>query len=96
MLRGMAFEEEDLAISPAFNDRVIRQVKINVVRDGIRYWSPVAYGALAATCALFAAMHVAATPNRLQEANVPGGQARNTAPKLYPNLELERIPEFRR
>lgn len=96
MLRGVAFGDEDIFITPGFDDRIIRQVKVNTVRDGFRYWSPAAFGAVVAMCAIFAAMHVASTPSSLREANVPGGQVRNTTSKPIPNLELDKIPDFRR
>lgn len=96
MLRGIAFQDEDVFITPGFDDRIIRQVKVNTVRDGFRYWSPAAFGAVVAMCAIFAAMHVASTPASLREANVPGGQVRNTAGRPIPNLELDKVPDFRR
>jgi hypothetical protein len=95
MLREFAVDEFDIRVSPGFDERLIRQVRVNAVRDGFRYWSPAACGALVACLALFAALHVATTPTKLQDVDVPGGQVRNTV-KRYPNLELDRIPELER
>ncbi|MGV3616854.1 MAG: zf-HC2 domain-containing protein [Fimbriimonas sp.] len=95
MLRDMSFDD-DIEISPTFDERIIRRLKVNTVREGIRYWSPAAVGAGIACVALFAALHVAATPTQMKDADVPGGQVRNSTPRNYPNLELDRIPEFRR
>jgi predicted anti-sigma-YlaC factor YlaD len=95
MLRAASLEDE-IEISPSFDERLIRRVRVNSVREGIRYWSPAAVGAGIACIALFTALHVAATPTQMKNAEVPGGQARNATPRPHPNLELERIPEFRR
>lgn len=96
MLRGAAFTDEEIEVSPMFDERVIRMVRLNSVRNRLTYWSPAAVGAGIACIALFAMLHVAATPTQMKDAEVPGGQARNTVRKHYPNLELEKIPEFRR
>lgn len=96
MLRSVAYEEEELDISPMFDERIVRMVRLNSVRSRITYWSPAAMGAAVACIALFAVLHVAATPTQMKDAEVPGGQARNTVRKHYPNLELKEVPEFRR
>ena len=98
MLREAAYEEDEIEISPMFDERIIRMVRLNSVRSRISYWSPAALGAGVACIALFAVLHVAATPTQMKEAEVPGGQARNTVRKHYPNLELEtdKVPEFLR
>ncbi len=95
MLRDLTFSEDDLEISAGFDERILRQVQVNVVREGIRYWSPAAIGAGIACVALFAALHVAATPAQIKPVDFNGGQAR-LLQRDYPILELERIPEFRR
>lgn len=95
MLRGAAFEEDEIEVSPMFDERIIRMVRLNSVRSRITYWSPAAMGAGVACIALFAVLHVAATPTQMKDAEVPGGQVRNSVRKHYPNLELDKVPEFR-
>ena len=69
MLRGMSYSDEDLDISPAFDERIIRKVRLNSVREGLRYWSPAAIGAGIACVALFAALHAATRISRPETAS---------------------------
>lgn len=93
-LRMAAFDEPE--ISPAFEQRVIRKVKVVRVQEGLRYWAPAAMGAGIACVALFAALHVASASNTSKRVDLPEGQVRNSAPHRYPSLALDRVPTFTR
>jgi hypothetical protein len=94
MLRAAALEPE---VAPMFEDRVIRRLKVQNVRESLNYWTPALVGAGIACVALFVALHLAAMPSQLNRAEVPGGEAsRLTVPRTQTNLELNRIPNFGR
>ncbi len=94
MLRAATLEPE---VAPMFEDRVIRRLKVQNVRESLSYWTPALLGAGIACVALFVALHLAATPSQLGRSELSGDEARRyVAPKTPPKLELSRIPEFRR
>jgi len=94
MLRAAAMEPE---IAPMFEDRVIRRLRVQNVKESLNYWSPAMIGAGIACVALFVALHLASSPGQLNRAQVPDGEAlRYQAPKNAPRLDLSEIPEFRR
>jgi hypothetical protein len=73
LLREAALEPE---VSLSFDDRVIRKVRVQTVRESLGYWSPALVGGLIACVAVFATLQIAATPVQLREANLPIGEAR--------------------
>jgi hypothetical protein len=92
MLRAASLEPE---IAPMFEDRVIRKLKVQTVKESLNYWSPALVGAGIACIALFVALHLAASPAQLNKTEVTTGEAeRYIAPATKPNLDLVRIPEF--
>jgi len=96
MLRAAALEPE---IEPMFEDRVIRRLRVQTVKESLNYWSPALVGAGIACVALFVALHLATMPGQINRgANVPADDAafRYSAPKGVHHLELSNIPEFQR
>jgi hypothetical protein len=94
MLRAAALEPE---VAPMFEDRVIRRLRVQNVRESLNYWSPAFFGAGIAFVALLVALHLAAAPAQLNRADFPGGEARrDSSIPSAPNLELDRIPTFGR
>lgn len=94
LLRASALEPE---IAPMFDDRVIRRLRVQTVRESLNYWSPALVGAAIACGALFVALHLAALPSQMKTADQPRGEAsRITLPKSLPNLELSNVPQFER
>lgn len=92
-LRMSAIEPDPLPAS--FDERIVRLVKLETKRNGFGYWSPALLGAGVACVAIFAALHVAATPVKPDVAKPDASQARNTVKSAYPRLELDRVPQFR-
>jgi len=86
----MATLEPD--ITPMFEDRVIRRLKVQQVKESLNYWSPALVGAGIACIVIFVTLHLAASPAKMKEANMPDGEARRFA---RPNLELHEIPVIR-
>lgn len=94
LLRASALEPE---VAPQFEDRVLRRLRVQTVRDSLNYWSPALVGAGIACIALFVALHLAAMPSQLKRTENSAGEAvRFTAPKTLPNLELSDVPHFDR
>lgn len=56
----------DATAEPAFEQKVLRQYRVNNVRASIRYWSPALAGAGIACIALFAAFALLGRPSMLQ------------------------------
>jgi hypothetical protein len=95
VLRGAAFLEVDS--TPMFEERVIRRLRTQQVRESIRYWSPALAGAVIACVAIFATLAMVARPDRLKSANMPAGSAsRFHEREATPSLELANIPRFSR
>jgi hypothetical protein len=94
MLRAAALDPE---VAPMFEDRVIRRLRVQSVRESLNYWSPALVGALIACTALFVALHLASAPVHVNREQVPRGEAsRNDKPQPAPSLDLASIPEFDR
>jgi len=93
LLRASALEPE--VVAPIFDDRVMRRLKVQTVRESLSYWSPALVGASIAGIALVVALHVAALPSQIRRSENPGGEAvRFTKPNSLPNLELSDVPNF--
>lgn len=89
MLRMATLEPE---IEPMFEDRVIRRLKVQQVKESLNYWSPALIGAGIACIVIFVTLHLVSAPNQIRRANVPGGEARLIS---TPKLELDHIPVLR-
>ena len=93
MLRMATLEPE---AAPMFEDRVIRKLKVQQVRDSLNYWSPALVGAGIACAVIFATLHLASLPKETHRANLHDGQAKREAPsRIEPKLELDRPPVIR-
>lgn len=73
MLRQLTLEPD---ADEGFDRRVIRRVQTQTVREGFRYWSPVAIGATLAMIGVLAVLQVALRPDSIPERNSPSGEAR--------------------
>ena len=95
MLRDATMEPE---VSLAFDDRVIRLVKVQSVRSRLGYWSPALVGAGIACVAIFAALQIAATPAKMNKSHLPDGEARlnRAADQPLPSLILPEKPRLDR
>jgi len=87
MLRDAVMEPE---VSPNFDDRLLRKLRVVTTKESMTYWSPALFGAGIAFVAIFAALQIAATPAQLSKAKLPGGEARlernvNSIPSLLLN-----------
>jgi hypothetical protein len=93
LLRSAALEPE---VSVGFDDRVVRKVKVQSVRESIGYWSPALIGAGIACVAVIATLQIAATPVQLKSATLPAGEAKRDADhdRPIPNLILEEKPNL--
>ncbi len=90
MLRMATLEPE---IAPMFEDRVIRRLKVQQVKESLNYWSPALVGAGIACIVIFVTLHLASVPAQMKHANLPGGEARRVVKS--PSLELDHIPVIR-
>ncbi len=89
MLRMAALEPE---IEPMFEDRVIRRLKVQQVKESLNYWSPALVGAGIACIVIFVTLQMVASPVQMKRAHMPDGEAkRESAPKL----ELDFVPVIR-
>lgn len=68
MLRSITLEAE---ASPAFEDRVLRRLKVSRARESFRYWSPSFVGAGIACVAIFSALQIVATGSTKPTINAP-------------------------
>lgn len=89
MLRMATLEPE---IAPMFEDRVIRRLKVQQVKESLNYWSPALAGAAIACIVIFVTLQLASSPARLHQANIPAGEAKLTQ---APKLELDSVPVLR-
>lgn len=78
----------------AFDRRVIRRVKTQTVREGFRYWSPVALGATLAMIGLLAAMQLALQSETLPERQGAMGEARRLDQGFPAVPELANTPKL--
>jgi hypothetical protein len=79
-------------IAPMFEDRVIRRLKVQQVKESLNYWLPALVGAGIACVVIFVTLHLASAPAQMKIANLPDGQSRLNA---QPKLELEHVPVLR-
>jgi hypothetical protein len=66
----------DPVVSDNFDERVLRRVRVQTVRESLSYWSPALVGAGIACVAIFAALQIAAMPAQPKRAMLPDGEAR--------------------
>ena len=93
MLRLATLEAE---APPMFEDRIIRRLKVQQVKESLNYWSPALFGATIACIVIFVTLHLASAPAQMKRANLPGGAAMNDGHSRYlPSLELSRTPNIR-
>jgi hypothetical protein len=91
MLRSAALDSEP---GVQFEERVIRRLKVQHVRESIGYWSPAIAGASLACLALFAALTLMGKPQQLKQADFPAGEARLDPHRVFPDLELRETNRF--
>ena len=83
-------------VEPMFEDRVLRRLHVQQVRESLNYWSPALVGAGIACAVIFVTLHLASVPSSSTKANLPDGQARReTSSHFAPKLELDRPPVLR-
>ena len=88
MLRLAAMEPE---VEPMFEDRVIRKLKVQQVKESLNYWSPALVGAAIACAVIFVTLHLASSPTQMKRANLNSNEARRETPRL----ELDQPPVLR-
>lgn len=89
MLRMAALEPE---VAPMFEDRVIRRLKVQQVKESLNYWSPALIGAGIACIVVFATLHLVSTPAQINRAQLPTGEAKR---EPIQRLELDHVPVLR-
>ncbi|HVT14205.1 MAG TPA: zf-HC2 domain-containing protein [Fimbriimonadaceae bacterium] len=84
-LRSAAIEVD---VNPAFEERVIRRLKVETTRESIRYWSPAVAGAFVAGLAVVAALQIITRSAEIPPVRFPGAESRRiTSPKSNPALD---------
>lgn len=89
MLRMAALEPE---VAPMFEDRVIRRLRVQQVKESLNYWSPALVGAGIACIVIFVTLQLASSSVQTGRANIPAARANLTR---TPRLELDHIPVIR-
>lgn len=80
----------DVSVTPAFEERVIRRLKVETTRESLRYWSPAVAGAFVAGLAVVAALQIITRSAEIPAVRFPGAESRRiTSTKSNP--ELDRI-----
>jgi len=93
MLRMATLEPE---VAPMFEDRVLRRLKVQQVKESLNYWSPALVGAGIACAVIFVTLHLASEPVQLQRAQLHSGEAKRETPtRIVPKLELDHPPVLR-
>ncbi len=92
MLRAATIDVEPAA---HFDERLIRRVKIQRVKESLSYWTPGLIGCAVAAIAIFATLHVLTLNVQKGSVVLPAGEARR-GPTAFPSLELSRLPHFDR
>jgi len=93
MLRMATLEAE---VEPMFEDRVLRRLHVQQVRESLNYWSPALVGAGIACAVIFVTLQLASSAGSTARANLPAGQARlEISSRMSPKLELDRPPVLR-
>ena len=75
-----------------FEDRVIRRLQVQQVKESLNYWMPALVGAGIACVVIFVTLHLASVPVQMRNANLPDGEAKL---KASPKLELDHVPVLR-
>jgi hypothetical protein len=89
MLREAAIDQTPAA---SFDERLLRRIRINRVRESLGYWTPALIGGSIACAALFVTLHMLSAPATPNSATIPNGEARRTTNQPFPNLELTHLP----
>ncbi|MEZ0327779.1 MAG: hypothetical protein ACAH95_17935 [Fimbriimonas sp.] len=91
LLRSATLEPE---VSLTFDERVLRRVRVQTVRESLSYWSPALVGAGIACVAIFATLQIAAMPVQPNRARLPDGEAMRTinSDSPLPSLILSKKP----
>ena len=79
-------------VAPMFEDRVIRRLKVQQVKESLNYWSPALIGACIASVVIFVTLHLVSAPSKLDRAHLPNGEARR---EIVQSLELDHVPVLR-
>ena len=89
MLRMASLDEGEVA--PHFDERLIRQVRLDRVRQSVGYWSPAFVGATIAGIAIVAALQLIARSDSPVVHTGPFDQSHRIAPKgsSFPALNLD-------
>lgn len=88
MLRMAALEPE---VQPMFEDRVIRRLQVQQVKDSLNYWSPALVGACLAGLVIIVTLRLASAPPQLNPAHLPSAQSNLIA---SPRLILDHKPDI--
>jgi hypothetical protein len=92
MLRSASLDPEPAA---HFDERVIRRLRLQQVRESLGYWRPAFVGAMLACVALFATLHVLSLDAPRSSIHLPSGEALRER-SAFPELQLDRLPSFDR
>jgi hypothetical protein len=95
MLRASALEPD---VTSGFDDRLIRRIRVQQVRESLTYWSPAMAGAAIACITIFAALALIARAPQGKHSIPQAGEARRFEPadRVLPNLVLNKIPRIDR
>ena len=86
MLRMSAMEAE---ISPTFDEKLMRKLRLQTGRASLNYWSPAVFGAAIAGLAVLAAMQaVARTVDGPNVRKASGEESRLMHNRTFPSLDL--------
>lgn len=91
MLRQIAIEPE---CDDNFDRRLIRRARTQTVRDGFRYWSPVAVGATIAMIGVLAVLQVSLRSDSLPERRTEMGEAMRRTSTFPAVPELDETPKL--
>jgi hypothetical protein len=87
MLRASALEPEPM---PAYEDRLLRRLRLQHVRASFNYWSPAFFGAAIAGVAILAALQMITQSSKLPLVPLKGSG--NEARRI--NVDGPQFPEF--
>jgi hypothetical protein len=95
MLRSAMLEPE---VEPHFDERLIRRVKVQRVKESLGYWSPALAGAVIAGMTIFAALGLVTRSGQAPQPELNGGQAKRLVEpaREFPSLELRENTRFLR
>ncbi len=96
MLRLAATDDEPIASSIVFEERVLRKWRIQSTRESVRYWSPAFAGAAIAGLVVLAALQLVSTRPGLPSTTNPMGEAKLERPSgRLPLIDLDKIERMR-